>query len=103
MDPKMDSGYLKPGETMQDDYDFAQALLPEEIIGIIDQLLCHEVRDLVWEMVFEADLDRWRGIWVIRLLKLSLPVCILIGYWILVLRALSRLILIERKAVMMSL
>ena len=39
----MDSGYLQPGETMEDDYDFSQALLPEEIIGIIDQLLCHEV------------------------------------------------------------
>lgn len=43
MDPKMDSGYLAPGETMEDDYDFAQALLPEEVLGIIDQLLCHEV------------------------------------------------------------
>lgn len=43
MDPKMDSGYLEPGETMEDDYDFGQALLPEEIIGIIDQLLSHEV------------------------------------------------------------
>ena len=44
MDPKMDSGYLAPGETMEDEYDFAQALLPEEVLGIIDQLLCHEVR-----------------------------------------------------------
>lgn len=43
MDPKMDSGYLEPGETMEDDYDFSQPLLPEEIIGIIDQLLRHEV------------------------------------------------------------
>ena len=43
MDRKMDSGYLEPGETMEDEYDFGQALLPEEIIGIIDQLLCHEV------------------------------------------------------------
>lgn len=39
----MDSGYLEPGETMEDDFDFGQDLLPEEIIGIIDQLLCHEV------------------------------------------------------------
>ena len=39
----MDSGYLEPDETMDDDYDFSQTLLPEEIIGIIDQLLCHEV------------------------------------------------------------
>jgi hypothetical protein len=43
MDRKMDSGYLEPGETMEDEYEFSQALLPEEIIGIIDQLLCHEV------------------------------------------------------------
>jgi len=46
MDQKMDSGYLAPGETMDDDYDLGQALLPEEIIGIIDQLLCHEVKPL---------------------------------------------------------
>ena len=39
----MDSGYLQAGETMEDDYDFSQLLLPEEIIGIIDQLLSHEV------------------------------------------------------------
>lgn len=43
MDKKMDSGYLDPGETMDDEYDFSLVLLPEEIIGIIDQLLCHEV------------------------------------------------------------
>jgi len=43
MDPKMDSGFLAPGETMEDEYDFSQALLPEEVLGIIDQLLCHEV------------------------------------------------------------
>ncbi|TVY62254.1 N-alpha-acetyltransferase 35 NatC auxiliary subunit [Lachnellula suecica] len=47
MDPKMDSGYLEPGETMEDDYDYSQPLLPEEIIGIIDQLLCHE---MAWHM-----------------------------------------------------
>ena len=43
MDRKMDSGYLEPGETMEDEYGFSEALLPEEIIGIIDHLLCHEV------------------------------------------------------------
>ncbi|CZT12070.1 probable MAK10 Glucose-repressible protein [Rhynchosporium graminicola] len=47
MDRKMDSGYLEPGETMEDDFDFSQDLLPEEIIGIIDQLLCHE---MAWHM-----------------------------------------------------
>jgi hypothetical protein len=49
MDPKMDSGYLEPGEMMEDEYDFSQALLPEEIIGIIDQLLFQEVSS--WKSV----------------------------------------------------
>ncbi|PBP23912.1 Mak10 subunit [Diplocarpon rosae] len=47
MDSKMDSGYLMPGETMEDDFDFSQDLLPAEILGIIDQLLCHE---MAWHM-----------------------------------------------------
>lgn len=40
----MDSGYLAPGETLDDGYDVARKLLPEEVLGIMDQLLCHEVR-----------------------------------------------------------
>ena len=44
MDPKMDTGYLAEGETMDDDYDVTRNLLPEELLGIIDQLLCLEVR-----------------------------------------------------------
>ena len=43
MDPKMDSGYLEPGETLDDKYDIQQSLLPEQVVGIMDQLLCHEV------------------------------------------------------------
>lgn len=43
MDPKMDSGCLSPGESLDDDYDVNRPLLPEEVLGIIDQLLCHEV------------------------------------------------------------
>lgn len=39
----MDSGYLAPGETLDDDYDVSRHLLPEEVVGIMDQLLCHEV------------------------------------------------------------
>lgn len=42
----MDSGYIAPGEdTIIDDFDPLFYQLPEEIIGIIDQLLCLEVRD----------------------------------------------------------
>jgi hypothetical protein len=43
MDPKMDSGFLAPGETLVDYYDIFRALLPEEVIGIMDQLLCCEM------------------------------------------------------------
>ncbi|KKZ64641.1 hypothetical protein EMCG_09449 [[Emmonsia] crescens] len=44
MDEKMDSGYLAPGETLDDDYDvLRRQLLPEEVVGIMDQLLGHEV------------------------------------------------------------
>lgn len=39
----MDSGYLAPGDTLDDEYDISRDLLPEEVIGIIDQLICHEV------------------------------------------------------------
>lgn len=40
----MDSGYLAPGETLDHNYDVMKKLLPEEVIGIMDQLLCYEVR-----------------------------------------------------------
>ena len=43
MDPKMDSGYLAPGETLEDEYDVLRTLLPEEVVGIMDQMLCYEV------------------------------------------------------------
>lgn len=43
MDPKMDSGFLTEGETLYDTYDVTNPVLPEEVIGIIDQMLCHEV------------------------------------------------------------
>ncbi|KAK5800792.1 hypothetical protein VI817_003004 [Penicillium citrinum] len=51
MDSKMDSGYIAPGENhvqaLEDDYDVRQALTPEQVIGLMDQLLCHEV---AWHM-----------------------------------------------------
>lgn len=43
----MDSGYIAPGENhtqaLEDDYDVRQALTPEQVVGLMDQLLCHEV------------------------------------------------------------
>ncbi len=43
MDPKMDSGCLQPGETLFDDFDAGKDLLPEEVLGIMDQMLCYEM------------------------------------------------------------
>ena len=43
MDAKMDSGYLAQGEMLEDDYDVLRELLPEEVVGIMDQMLCYEV------------------------------------------------------------
>lgn len=40
MDPKMDSGLL---EAQYESFDALQPRLPEEVIGIMDQLLSHEV------------------------------------------------------------
>lgn len=42
MDPKMDSGCLEEGETIGNGFDPGQALLPEEVLWIIDELLCRE-------------------------------------------------------------
>ncbi len=42
-DPKMDSGCVAPGEKFEEEYDVSRRLLPEEVLGIIDELICHEV------------------------------------------------------------
>ena len=43
MDPKMDSGCVRDGDELEVRYNVARPLLPEEVLGIMDQLLCHEV------------------------------------------------------------
>ncbi|KAJ8125018.1 hypothetical protein O1611_g8621 [Lasiodiplodia mahajangana] len=43
MDRKMDSGVLDEGESLDEEYDVTRNLLPEEILGIIDQLLSLEM------------------------------------------------------------
>ena len=49
MDPKMDSGFMMPEkDAVVDDFDPMTPMLPEEILGIMDQLLCYEVR---WKCV----------------------------------------------------
>lgn len=42
----MDSGHLEEGETLEEEYDVMRALQPKEVIGIMDQLLCLEVRKI---------------------------------------------------------
>ena len=73
----MDSGYLEPGETMEDEYDFSQALLPEEIIGIIDQLLCQEVEFYRTQKVkTRLTASRWLGTEDIPFHRQYSPACI---------------------------
>ncbi|KAF5026088.1 hypothetical protein F66182_1810 [Fusarium sp. NRRL 66182] len=43
MDPKMDSGCVDSPDDLEELYDVSRPLLPEEVLGIIDQLLCHEM------------------------------------------------------------
>ncbi|KAH8878984.1 Mak10 subunit [Thozetella sp. PMI_491] len=43
MDPKMDSGCLALGESLDVDFDVTRPILPKEVLGIIDQLLCLEM------------------------------------------------------------
>lgn len=40
----MDSGCVASGDEFDELYDVSKPLLPEEVLGIIDELLCHEVR-----------------------------------------------------------
>ncbi|KAL8718478.1 MAG: hypothetical protein Q9225_004392 [Loekoesia sp. 1 TL-2023] len=47
MDPKMDSGFLAEGESFEDQFDVQRELLPKEVIGLMDQMLCHE---MAWHM-----------------------------------------------------
>ncbi|KAI5306498.1 nicotinamide n-methyltransferase [Ascosphaera pollenicola] len=65
MDPKMDSGYLAPGETLDDDYDVSRNLRPEEVVGIMDQLLCHEA---AWHMGHSIAQTIFTSIYVDRIL-----------------------------------
>lgn len=46
-DPKMDSGALGPGEDLEDDFEPSQPLSAAQVIWIIDELMCREVRALV--------------------------------------------------------
>jgi N-alpha-acetyltransferase 35, NatC auxiliary subunit len=65
MDPKMDSGYVNPGETLEDNYDVLRDLLPEELIGIMDMLLCHE---MAWHHGYPLSQTIFTSLYVDRML-----------------------------------
>lgn len=96
MDSKMDSGYLGPGENqtqvLEDDYDVTRELSAEEVLGVMDELLCYEVCAplFLWCICWEwIELDdtylswwfRWHGIRDIRFRKRFSRRCILTGYY----------------------
>lgn len=60
----MDSGCLAPGESLDEDYDVNRPLRAEEALGIIDQLLCHEVSRGPANVRWSGNLtsSRWHGI-----------------------------------------
>ncbi|KAF2443542.1 amino-acid N-acetyltransferas-like protein subunit Mak10 [Karstenula rhodostoma CBS 690.94] len=65
MDPKMDSGFLQPGETLEDDFDPLAPLLPEELIGIMDQLLGYE---MAWHTGYPLSQTLFTSVYIDRLL-----------------------------------
>lgn len=69
MDPKMDSGYLGPGENhaqaLEDDYDITRELAPDEVVGIMDKLLCHE---MAWHMGHPLSQTLFTSIYLDKLL-----------------------------------
>ena len=61
----MDSGFLQPGEALEDDYDTLSPLLPEEVIGIMDQLLCYE---MAWHTGYPLSQTLFTSVYIDKLL-----------------------------------
>ncbi|KAH0537157.1 hypothetical protein FGG08_006027 [Glutinoglossum americanum] len=70
MDPKMDNGYLAPGESLENEYDVTKALLPPEIIGIMDQLLCREQK-MAWHQGNPLSQTLFSSLYIDKLLSTS--------------------------------
>ncbi|KAI1099097.1 Mak10-domain-containing protein [Jackrogersella minutella] len=66
MDPKMDSGTLAEGESLDEEYDVSRDLLPEEILGIIDQLLCLE---MAWHLGYPLSQTLFTSVYIESLMK----------------------------------
>ncbi|KAK3944495.1 N-alpha-acetyltransferase 35, NatC auxiliary subunit [Diplogelasinospora grovesii] len=61
MDPKMDSGCLAPGESLDEEYDVTRPLLPSEVLGIIDQLLCLE---MAWHLGYPLSQTLFTNVYI---------------------------------------
>ena len=61
----MDSGFLHPGETYEDDYNTLTPLLPEELIGVMDQLLSYE---MAWHTGYPLSQTLFTSVYIDRLL-----------------------------------
>lgn len=70
MDPKMDTGFLLPGESLEDDYDVSRQLLPEEVIGIMDQLLSYEMS---WHQGYPLAQNLFSSLYIDYILAQSRP------------------------------
>ncbi|KAK0662942.1 putative MAK10 subunit [Cercophora samala] len=66
MDPKMDSGCLAPGESLDEDYNVTRVLSPEEVIGIIDQLFCLE---MAWYQGYPLSQTLLTNVYIDRMLE----------------------------------
>lgn len=66
MDLKMDSGVLAEGESLDEEYDVSRDLLPEEILGIIDQLLCLE---MAWHLGYPLSQTLLTSVYIESLMK----------------------------------
>ncbi|KAK4205748.1 putative MAK10 subunit [Triangularia verruculosa] len=66
MDPKMDSGCLAPGESLDEDYDVTRPLSPGEVIGIIDQLFCLE---MAWYQGYPLSQTLLTNVYIDRMLE----------------------------------
>ncbi|KAF1952010.1 amino-acid N-acetyltransferas-like protein subunit Mak10 [Byssothecium circinans] len=65
MDTKMDSGFLQPNETLEETFDPLAPLLPAELIGIMDQLLCYE---MAWHTGYPLSQTLFTSVYIDRLL-----------------------------------
>lgn len=65
MDPKLDSGYVAPGETLDDEFDPLRQLSPSQIVGIMDQLTCQEA---AWHMGSPLSQTLFTSLYLHRLL-----------------------------------